>query len=208
MDIFRISEEEFYRLSTLDAKEYLTSNVIKYNHGNGGYVSLNFIFNGYATNTINYCEKDNPEDVGTVEHLYPNLTKTELCLPDDYDAEAVSDDKEELRDFALEYYAYDDNTFSYERSYNEKIMATVNDLYSTAYEFLAKDSDDYNALYYKLTDIKSLTKHDNENQSIDTSYLKVTADCYIEGYDEPVQTEMILKAGDRLGNALIIYMDL
>ncbi|MDE5993613.1 MAG: hypothetical protein K2G87_11260 [Oscillospiraceae bacterium] len=201
MDIFRISEEEFYRLSALDMKEYLTSTAITYEHENGGYISLNFISNGYGYNIINYCEKDNPEDMETAGQLNPILTKTELRLPDDYDAETVSEDKEELRDFALEYYAY-------ERIYDEKIDTTINDLYITAYEFLAEDSDEYNALYYELTDIESLKKYDDDNHKIDTGYLRVFARCYIEGYDEPVQTTMILKPGDRLGDALIIWIDL
>lgn len=206
MDIFRISEEEFFRLAALDMNEYLTKDSISFEHGNDGYISLNF-----KSKTISYYKKDNREDMRTIEKLKPLLIKTELRLPDDYDAVTVSENKEELKDFALEYYAYDDDANSTRRIYCEKAEATINDLYSTAYEFLAETSDEYNALYYELTGIENLESDDYEleNQFVyyyDTGYLKVTADCYIEGYDEPVKTEMILKAGDRLGDALIIQM--
>lgn len=204
MDIFRISEEEFFRLAALDGNEYLTNNLITYPHGNDGYISLN-----YKSKTIAYYKKDNPDDMKTIEELTPILIKTELRLSEDYNAESVSEGKEELRDFALEYFTSNNETYTfYIKSYRETAKTTVNDLYSTAYEFLADDSDEYNALYYELTGIESLTKYDINDQRIDTGYLRVVADCYIEGYDEPVQTDMILKAGDRLGDALIIQIDL
>lgn len=204
MDIFRISDEEIFRLAALDGNEYLTNNLITYPHGNDGYISLN-----YKSKTIAYYEKDNPEDMKTIEVLTPILIKTELRLPEDYNAGSVSDGKEELRDFVLEYFTSNNETYTfYFDSYRETAKTTVSDLYSTAYEFLANDSDEYNALYYELTEIESLTKYDINDQRIDTGYLRVTAECCIEGYDEPVQTNMILKAGDRLGDALIIRIDL
>lgn len=206
IDIFHTSQEEVIRLAALDGNEYLTTDLIAYPYGNDGYIALNFVYN-----TISYYEKDDPDDMKTIEKLKPLLIKTELRLPEDYSPEAVSSDKEELREFALEYYAYDDDTPQYTRGYNEEVEIMVNDLYLTAYEFLAMVSDEYNALYYELTEIESLTKHAFEGDSLyyyDTGYLKVTANCYIEGYDSPVQTEMILKAGDRLGDALLIQIDL
>lgn len=195
IDIFHVSDEEFLRLAALDGNEYLTTNLIAYPYGNDGYIALNFVYK-----TISYYEKDDSDDMEKIERLRPLLIKTELSLPEDYSPGAVSADKEELREFALEYYAYDDNTSQYTRGYNEEVETTVNNLYLTAYEFLAETSDEYNALYYELTGIESMYYYD-------TGYLKVTAYCYIEGYDSPVQTEMILKAGDRLGDALIINID-
>ncbi|MDE6746445.1 MAG: hypothetical protein K2J72_07385, partial [Oscillospiraceae bacterium] len=204
MDISRISDEEFFHLAALDDNEYLTTGLITHPHGNDGYVSLN-----YKVKSIVYYEKDNPDDMKTIEELTPLLIKTELRLPEDYNAESVSENKEELRDFALEYFTSNNETYTfYVDSYRETAKTTVNDLYSTAYEFLADDSDEYNAICYELTEIESLTKYDINNQRIDTGYLRVTAECCIEGYDEPVRTDMILKAGDRLGDALIIRLDL
>lgn len=208
IDIFHISEEEYLHLAALDGNEYLTTNLITHPNGNDGYTALNFTYKSIA-----YYEKDDPETIKTIEKLDPRLIKTELHLPEDYDIDTVSESKEELKEFALEYYAYDNDTPQYMRGYSEETEAAVNDLYSTAYEFLADTSDKYNALYYELTDIESLTKHDwtDDNKGIyyyDTGYLKVTANCYIEEYDKPVKTEMLLKAGDRLGDALIIHIDL
>ncbi|MDE6599245.1 MAG: hypothetical protein K2K34_04105 [Oscillospiraceae bacterium] len=202
MDIYNISDEEILRLTALDGNEYLTTNLITHPHGNDGYVSLN-----YTYKTITYTKKDDPKDMKSIGIIKPILLKNELRLPDDYDIETVSESKEELVEFALEHYAYDDNTPQYTRDYYEKIEATVNNIHSTAYEFLAMASDEYNALYYELTEIESLKKYDLESDNwygYDTGYLKVTAKCCIEGYDNPVETEMILKAGDRLGDALII----
>lgn len=206
IDIFHVSDEEFLRLAALDGNEYLTTDLIAYPYGNDGYIALNFVYN-----TISYYEKDDSDDMEKIERFRPLLIKTELRLPEDYSPEAVSSDKEELRKFALEYYAYDDDTPQYTRGYNEEVEAIVNDLYLTAYEFLAMASDEYNVLYYELTEIESLTKHAFEGDSLyyyDTGYLKVTANCYIEGYDDSVETEMILKAGDRLGDSLLIRIDL
>lgn len=202
MDIFHTSQEEIIRLAALDGNEYLPTNLIAYPYGNDGYIALNFVHK-----TISYYEKDDPDDMRRIESSEPLLMKTELRLPEDYSPEAVSADKEELRKFALEYYAYDDDTPQYTRGYNEKVVTTANDLYLTAYEFLAETSDEYNALYYELTEIESMAWSDSKGNVHDAGYLKVTADCYIEGYDSPVQTEMILYAGDRLGDALIIYID-
>lgn len=205
MDIYNVSDKEILRLTALDSNEYLKNNLITYPHGNDGYISLNYIYK-----TIAYYKKDNPEDMKTIEKLNPILIKTELRLPDDYDIETVSESKEELVEFAFEYFTHDDDTYTlYTKDYREEAEATINDLYSTAYEFLADDSDEYNALYYELTEIESLTKYYRDSwYGYDTGCLKVTAKCYIEGYDEPVDTDMILKAGDRLGDALIIYIDL
>lgn len=191
MDIFHTSQEEIIRLAALDGNEYLPTNLIAYPYGNDGYIALNFV-----NNTISYCEKDDPDDMEKIERSRPLLIKTELRLPEDYDAENVPEGKEKLRKFVLEYYDYEG-----------KAVTTANDLYLTAYEFLAETSDEYNALYYELTEIESMAWSDSKGNVYDAGYLKVTADCYIEGYDSPVQTEMILYAGDRLGDALIIYID-
>ncbi|MDE7303468.1 MAG: hypothetical protein K2N60_09155 [Oscillospiraceae bacterium] len=205
MDIYNISDEEILRLTALDSNEYLTTKLITYPHGNDGYISLNYIYK-----TIAYYKKDNPEDMKTIEKLNPILIKTELRLPDDYDIENVSESKEELREFALEYYAYDGNDTSLfsNNEYCKEVEVMVNDIYLTAYEFLATVPDGYNALYYELTEIESLKKYDDNWYGYDTGYLKVTANCYIEGYDDPAKTDMILKAGDRLGDALLIQIDL
>lgn len=206
MDVSNTSDEDFLYLAALDGNEYLTTNLITHPYGSGGYIALNF-----TSGSIAYLEKDDPETLKTIGNLNPRLIKTELRLPEDHDTETVPESKEELKEFALEYYAYDDDTPQYMRDYYEEIEATVNGLYSTAYEFLADTSDEYNVLYYELTEIKSLTKHAFEGDSLcyyDTGCLKVTADCYIEGYDKPVETEMILKAGDRLGDALIVSIGL
>ncbi|MBD5138934.1 MAG: hypothetical protein HDT24_06480 [Ruminococcus sp.] len=204
MDIYNISDEEILRLAALDGNEYLKNNLITYPHGNDGYISLN-----YNNKAIVYYEKDNPNDMKTIEKLNPILIKTELRLPYDYNIENVSENKEELVKFAFEYFTPDDDTYTlYTKDYREKAEATINDLYSTAYEFLAEDSDEYNALYYELTEIESLKKYDDNWYGYDTGYLKVTANCYIEGYDDPAKMDMILKAGDRLGDALLIQIDL
>lgn len=206
MDIFHTSQDDVIRLADLEGKEYLTTNLIAYPYGNDGYVAFNL-----TGKSIGYYEKNDTINMDTIEQLNPLLIKTELRLPEDYSPEAVSSDKEELREFALEYYSYDDDTSQYKRGYNEEVEAIVNDLYLTAYEFLAMASDEYNVLYYELTEIESLTKHAFEGDSLyyyDTGYLKVTANCYIEDYDDSVETEMILKAGDRLGDALLIQIDL
>lgn len=208
MDIVNTTEEEFFHLAALNENEYLTTDLIICPQGDDGYTALDF-----KNNKIAYYKKDDPEEMKTIENIKPILIKTELRLPEDYDIETVSEDKEELREFALEYYTYNEEKHqSSSREYREEVVATVNDTYLTAYEFLAKTSDEYNALYYELTDIESLTKYNPENDNPyirdDTGYLKVTANCYIDGYDEPVKTEMILKAGDKLGDALIIYIAL
>lgn len=209
MDIVNTSEEEFMRLTALDENEYLTTNLIICPQGNDGYTAFNF-----EQKKIAYYKKDDPEDMETLESLNPILIKTELRLPEDYDIENVSDDKEELRQFALEYYDYDENEkyLSFSDEYNKKVEITVTETYLTAYEFLAEASDEYNALYYELTDIEALTKYNPESDNPyirdATEYLKVTANCYIENYDNPVKTEMILKIGDKLGDALIIHVDM
>lgn len=202
IDIFRTPQEEIIRLAALDGNEYLTANAIICPHGDDGYVVLNL-----EMKTISYYKKDVPEDMEAIERLAPLLIAAELRLPENYSGE-VPKNKEELRDFALEYYAYDENDTSWYTKTEREIEAAVNDLYLTAYEFLADTSDEYNALYYELTEIESLTKYEEESgKTYYTGYLKVTARCCIEGYEAPVQTDMILKAGDRLGDALIIYID-
>ncbi|MBD5145782.1 MAG: hypothetical protein HDT21_07765 [Ruminococcus sp.] len=205
MDIYNISDKEILRLTALDGNEYLKNNLITYPHGNDGYISLNYIYK-----TVAYYKKDNPEDMKTIEKINPILIKTELRLPDGYDIETVSENKEELREFALEYYAYDENDTSLfsNNEYCKEVEVMVNDIYLTAYEFLATVPDGYNALYYELTEIESLKKYDDNWYGYDTGYLKVTANCYIEGYDDPAKMDMILKAGDRLGDALLIQIDL
>lgn len=202
IDIFRTSKDEIIRLAALDENEYLTSDKIVRPVGEDGYTALNF-----DRSYITYYKKDDPEDMSEIEKIIPTLIKTELRLPENYSGE-VPKNKEELREFALEYYAYDENDTSWYTKTEREIEATVNDLYLTAYEFLADTSDEYNALYYELTEIDSLTKYESESgKTYYTGYLKVTARCCIEGYEAPVQTDMILKAGDRLGDALIIYID-
>ena len=202
IDIFRTPKDEIIRLAALDENEYLTSDKIVRPVGEDGYTALNF-----DRSYITYYKKDDPEDMSEIEKIIPTLIKTELRLPENYSGE-VPKNKEELREFALEYYAYDENDTSWYTKTEREIEATVNDLYLTAYEFLADTSDEYNALYYELTEIESLTKYESESgKTYYTGYLKVTARCCIEGYEAPVQTDMILKAGDRLGDALIIYID-
>lgn len=209
IDIVNTPEEEFMRLAALDENEYLTTDLIICPQGNDGYTALNF-----NSNRIAYYKKDDPEDMKTIEKIKPVLIKTELRLPEDYAPETVSESKEELREFALEYYAYDENDTSLfsNNGYCKEVEIMVNDIYLTAYEFLAAASDEYNALYYELTDIEVLTKYNSESDNPyirdDTDYLKVTANCYIEGDDESAKTDMILKVGDRLGDALIIQIDL
>lgn len=208
MDIVNTTEEEFFHLAALDENEYLTTKLIICPHGSDGYTAFDF-----EQKKIAYYKKDDPEDMEIIENLNPILIKTELRLPEDYDPETVSESKEELRQFALEHYTYDENDTSamFYGAYYDKAAETVKDTYLTAYEFLAEDHGEYNALYYELTDIEVLRTYDIVDGSkdyYDTDYLKVTANCYFEGYDAPAETDMILKAGDRLGDALIIRIDL
>ena len=208
MDIVNTTEEEFLHLAALDENEYLTTNLIICPHGNDGYIAFNF-----EQKKIAYYKKDDPEDIKIIENLNPSLIKTELRLPEDYDTETVSESKEELMDFALKYYyVFDENNeaATFYGTYYNKAAETVKDTYLTAYEFLAADFNEYNALYYELTDINVLRVYDIVDGSkdyYDTDYLKVSALCYIEDYGF-AQMEMILKAGDRLGDALIIRIDL
>ena len=207
MDIVNTTEEEFLRLAALDQNEYLTTKLIICPHGNDGYTAFDF-----KLKKIEYYKKDDPEDMKTIESVNPSLIKTELRLPEDYDIENVPESKEELRDFALEHYTFDENDEAaiFYGTYYKNAVETVNDTYLTAYEFLAVDYDEYNALYYELKDIEVLRTYDivdgNEDY-YDTDYLKVSADCYFEGYDDPIEVDMILKAGDNLGDALIIHID-
>lgn len=208
MDIVNTSEEEFMHLAALDENEYLTTNLIICPHGNDGYTAFNF-----EQKKIAYYKKDDPEDMKAIENIIPSLIKTELRLPEDYDPETVSESKEELMETALRYYyMFEENNAAstfYDTYYN-KAAETAEDTYLTAYEFLAADFGEYNALYYELTDIKVLRVYDIVDGSkdyYDTDYLKVTANCYFEGYDVPVEVDMILKVGDRLGDALIIQID-
>ncbi|MDE6709093.1 MAG: hypothetical protein K2J76_01245 [Oscillospiraceae bacterium] len=208
MDIVNTTDEEFFHLAALYENEYLTTNLIICPHGNDGYTAFNF-----EQKRIAYYRKDDPEDMKTIEKLNPVLIKTELRLPEDYDIENVPESKEALREFALEYYEYDENDTSLfsNNGYCKEVEIMVNDIYLTAYEFLAVASDEYNAFYYELTDIEALTTYNSESDNPyirdDTEYLKVTANCYIEGYDEPAKTDMILKVGDKLGDALLIQID-
>ena len=48
---------------------------------------------------------------------------------------------------------------------------------------------------------------DGSKDYYDTDYLKVTANCCFEGYEVPVEVDMVLKVGDRLGDALIIKIN-
>lgn len=203
MDVYHTSDEDMLRLAALDGNEYLTSGFITYPYENDGYVAFNL-----TGKSIGYYKKNDADNIKNLESLHPLLIKTELRLPEDYDADTVPESKEELKKFALEYYACDDNTAQYIRSYNEEVEVMVNDIYLTAYEFMAMVSDEYNVLYYELTEIESLISYDSDGSKYDTGYLIVTADCYIEGYDDSAKTDMILKAGDRLGDALLIQIDL
>ncbi|MDE7290399.1 MAG: hypothetical protein K2N71_13045, partial [Oscillospiraceae bacterium] len=207
MDIVNTSEEEFMRLSALDMEEYLTSDLIICPQGNDGYTALNS-----PTNRITYYKKADPEDMATIEEITPRLIKTELRLPEDYDPETVSESKEELKEFALEYAAS-----VTDRKYGKDIEKTVTEFYSTAYEFLAADHDEYKALYYDLTDIEGLKRWDLTDDGegmeyYDTGYLKIKAYCCTEreedDYPFMARTELLLKLGDRLGDALIIHIDL
>lgn len=204
IDIFRAPQEEILRLTALDREEYLAKNAVISQQGDG-YVVLNL-----DSPSIAYYRKDIPEDMAAIDRLYPLLIATELRLPENYDADDVPENKEELREFALEYYAYDENDtslYSY-TDYKKEIEATVKDVYLTAYEFLAAPYDGHNALYYELTDIERLAGYDPDGAYYNTGYLEITARCYIEDYDGSVQTKMLLKAGDRLGDALIIHIDI
>lgn len=206
IDIVNTTKEEFFHLAALDENEYLTTNLIICPHGDDGYNAFNF-----EHKQITYYKKDDPEDMKTIEKLNPILIKTELRLPEDYSIENVPGSKEELRDFALEYYTFNENdsAATFYGAYYKEAVETVKDTYLTAYEFLAEDSDEYNALYYELTKIEVLQKHDHESDNYyDTNYLKVTANCYFEDRDKPVEVDMVLKVGDRLGDALIIQIDL
>lgn len=209
MDIINTTEEEFMHLAALDENEYLTTNLVICPHGNDGYTAFNF-----EQKKIAYYKKDDPEDMKIIENINPSLIKTELRLPEDYDPETISESKEELMETALKYhYIFEENNMAatFYNTYYNKAAETVKDTYLTAYEFLAADFGEYNALFYELTDIEVLRVYDIVDGSkdyYDTDYLKVTANCYFEGYGDPVQTEMILKAGDKLGDALLIQIDL
>lgn len=48
---------------------------------------------------------------------------------------------------------------------------------------------------------------DGSEDYYDTEYLKVSSKCYFEGYDAPIEVDMVLKVGDKLGDALIIQID-
>ena len=203
MEIFRTSDEEYLHLSALDENEYLTSDRLIIPHKNDGYIVFN------PDNKALYFYKNNDPDLqNNLERSYPVLIKNELRLPEDYDPEIVPENKEELREFALEYYAYDDDMYYSTRKYREEIERMVTENYDTAYEFLAVITYEFDTdAYFELTQIESI-KYDKEaDKTSDGGYLKVTATCYIEGYDEPIETEMILKIGDRLGDALLIHME-
>lgn len=207
MDIVNTSEEEFMHLSALDEEEYLATDLIIFPCGNDGYTALNF-----TNKRIAYYEKDDPEDMKTLNKLNPKLIKTELRLPEDYTPENVSESKEELKEFALEYAASVSD-----RKYGEEIEKTVTELYSTAYEFLAAEHDGYSALFYDLTDIEGLSRWELTDESMEyygTGYLKIKAYCGTkreedeDDYPFMTRAELLLKPGDRLGDALLIKIDL
>ncbi|MDE5577487.1 MAG: hypothetical protein K2J11_08885 [Oscillospiraceae bacterium] len=208
MDIVNTTEEEFLHLAALDENEYLTTDLIICPHGDDGYTAFNF-----KQKNIAYYKKDDPEDMKIIENINPSLIKTELRLPEDYDPETVPESKKELMEIALKYYYVfdeDNAAASFYDTYYNKAAETAEDTYLTAYEFLAADFGEYNAIYYELTDIKVLRVYDivdGGNDYYDIDYLKVSAICYIEDYGF-IQTDMILKAGDKLGDALIIRIDL
>ncbi|MDE6132504.1 MAG: hypothetical protein K2G04_03890 [Oscillospiraceae bacterium] len=204
IDVFRTPKEDIIRLAALDGNEYLTSDKIVRPAGEDGYAALNFD-RGY----IAYYKKDDPKDMAKIEKITPMLIKTELRLPEGHSLEDLSAEKEELRDFALEYYAYDeaDTSLFTLYSFNKRVAETLDSFNYTAYEFLALPDDEYDALYYELTDIEGLMYYDSEGTYSDTGYLKVKANCFIEGYDGAVETDMLLKAGGRLGDALIIHIN-
>lgn len=205
IDIFNTSDEEYIRLAALDENEYLLTNTIAFPSGSDGYV----VFYYLDIKGIRYYQNDDPFLPSILERSDPVLIKTELRLPEDYDPEIVPEHKEELREFALEYYAYDDDMYYSTRKYREEIERMVTENYDTAYEFLAVIAYEFDTdAYFELTQIESITHYDKEaDKTYDTGYLKVNATCYIEEYDDPIKAEMILKAGDRLGDALLIQMD-
>ena len=84
-----------------------------------------------ANVTKRYTKKDDPEDMKTIEKINPILLKNELRLSDDYDIENVSENKEELVEFAFEYFTPDDDTYTlYTKDYRDEAEKTINDLES------------------------------------------------------------------------------
>lgn len=208
IDVVNTTEEEFYHLTAFDENEYLTTYLVVFPYGDDGYT----VFNIYEQR-LSYYKKDDPKEMQELERMHPALIKTELRLPEDYDTQSVPESKAELTEFTQKHYGFDrdDNATEYIGIYYKLLLEMVNGTFMTAYEFLALDNPEEQPLYYELTDIEVLRTYDLDEDGYhsyyDTDYLKVTAICYFECPDAGYENvEMILKPGDRLGDALIIYM--
>lgn len=198
-DVFDTSEEEYLRLADLDKYEYLMTTAIAYPEGNNGYVEFDFI----RSKGIYYDKNDDPILQDSLESIYPYLIKKELWLPEDYDFHIIPDSKEETREFVHE--CIDSDIWISTHYIDDRVIKRmVNDVYLTSYEFLALPYDDYEAEYYEIELLDDI----RNNDGIYTGYLHIEARCHIKGYEKPVYTEMVLKAGEPLGNALIIRIEL
>ncbi|MCH5194212.1 MAG: hypothetical protein J1F11_09640 [Oscillospiraceae bacterium] len=194
IDVFAASEEEYLHLADLDKNEYLMRTSVIYPEGNEGHA----VFDPIRYKGIRYYKNDDPALQDKQEEIYLYLIKNELRLPENYDPDIVPAGKEETREFVHEYYDPHKNRINY--NYNYYVLVKVDNFYLTAYEFLALQEDEYEAEYYEIESLRSLTDDDRN----ETGYLHIEARCHIKGYEKPVSAEMVLKAGEPLGNALII----
>lgn len=183
-DVFDTSEEEYLRLTDNDKYGYLLRTAVAYPGEKYGYVEFDLIRN----KEIHYYKNENAFSHKSPEVKNPYLIKKELRLPEDYDPDIIPDSKEKTRKFIYE---------CFDEAY---VKNTVDNFYLTAYEFLAWQE----AEYYEIESLRSIMDDDRN----ETGYLYIEARCHIKGYEDPVYTEMVLKAGEPLGNGLIIRIDL